>query len=235
MLTLRQKNSSVLIVSEDQELRGRLKRALNSIGIASVSFSNTHVQAVQKIKERNFDIVLFDARKTDQTPHEFVKAVIQWDQRAILIPISAQPKIDNVFGLLAAGARGYIVLPFTSLSLEAALESAQNGQPLSEAILFAPDRNAALVGLVLNSLYRLSVVMRQAKDFSSAAKEVEKYKTNLKENIEIAKIFCEGPIEDLQQKIYEACLERSTQAATRIGRTRKKLKDYRQKHHSNPK
>ncbi len=202
---------------------------LNNLGFRKVSQANSYSQAIDKLQDRNFQIIIFDAKIQNNSSHSFVKEVLHWDDRVVLIPVSANPQIDDVFGLLGSGARGYIVTPFTADSLSAAVERALDEEPLNEVILQAPDRNAALVGLVLNSLYRFSVVARQSREFASAKHDLETFRKNFHENVNLAKLFCEGGEKTFLDKLMEACLERSQNAASRLGRTRKRLKRSRQK------
>jgi hypothetical protein len=155
---------------------------------------------------------------------EFVEAVVEIDKNVILLPVSANPQIDDVFGLLQGGSRGYLVTPFTMETLEEVLERAKDGPPLSENVLRAPDRNAALVNALLNNLCKVAVLLRQSKQFPTAEQDSVRYRGALGEASELAKMFCEsGNYDGLRDKIIDVCISRSNQAATRLGRTRKKL------------
>ena len=225
---IRRDNITVLVVTSNALTNDQLRQSLLGLGYTQISRAPTHVQGLEKIKERNFDAILFDARGTDQVPIEFVQHALAWDERCVLIALSAEPKIDDVFGLLGAGARGFVVLPFTVDILDDSILHALDGPPLSDQILTAPDRDTALVGMILNSLYRLTVVMRQAREFPSAAKEIPKFKQNLVESSKLARLFCKGSEDELRNRIIEECLSRANRAATRLGRTRMKLKQARE-------
>lgn len=224
---IRRDNISILVITGNATTNDQLRTSLLSLGYTQISRANSHVQGLEKIKERNFDSILFDARSTDQVPLEFVQHALAWDNRCVLVALSLEPKIDDVFSLLSAGARGFVVIPFTTDVLDEAILHALDGPPLSDAILTAADRDSALVGMILNSLYRLTVVMRQAREFPSAAKEIPKFKQNLVESSKLAKLFSKGSEDDLRAKIIEECLSRANRAATRLGRTRMKLKQAR--------
>ena len=189
-----------------------------------MSTASSHAAALDKNKVRNFTHILFDAKSTDMPALDFVTLMIELDPKCILIAISEQPRIDDVFGLLRAGARGFVVPPFTIEILEDVMEQATDGPALSEAVLSAPDRNAAFTAIVLNNLYRLSVAMRQAQEFTTAARDVNNYNYALKESMDLAQMFCEGNEDNLRDKIVEGCINRASDAATRLGRLRKKLK-----------
>lgn len=215
---------SVMVVCSLGATSSQIRQALKSLGFVQMSTASSHLAAIEKIKVRNFSHVIFDAKTTDLPSLEFVKSIIEMDANTIMIAISEQPRIDDVFGLLRNGARGFLVPPFTTEMLETVLTQATEGPALSEAVLNAPDRNAAFTAIILNNLYRLSVAMRQAKEFSTAARDVKNYDYALKESVELAQLFCEGSDDDLREKIIEGCINRAKDAATRLGRLRKKLK-----------
>ena len=120
-----------------------------------------------------------------------------------------------------------MVVPFAVSTVEDVLLEASEGAPLSEAVLNAPDRNSALVGVVLNNLYRQTVLMRQSREFESAKRELELQTTKFIQSVDMARLFCEGTDDDLLEEIVEGCIKRANVAASRLGRTRKKLKNKR--------
>ncbi len=215
---------TVLVVCAQGSSSSQVRQAMKSLGFVQMSTAATHMQGIDKVKVRKFTHIIFDAKVTDMPTVDFVKQIIEMDGNTILIAISDQPKIDDVFSLLRAGGRGFIVPPFNTETLESVLERATEGPALSEAVLNAPDRNGAFTAIVLNNLYRLSVAMRQSKEFASAARDVRIYDYQFKESIELAQLFCDGTENDLRDKIIEGCINRAKDAATRLGRLRKKLK-----------
>lgn len=216
--------SSVLVVCNNGTISNQLRQSLKTLGFTKLASVPTHVAALDRIKARNIPLILLDAKATDMESAEFVEKVISEDENCLMIAISGEPRVDDVFSVLRAGARGFLAVPFTVDTVEEVIAAAENGPALSEAVLNSPDRNAALVGVVLNNLYKLSVVMRQAREFDSAKRELDRQHGNFCESIELARLFCEGSDELLLEKIVEGCINRANNAATRLGRTRKKLK-----------
>ena len=220
---------AVLVVFSNGTTSNQVRQALKTLGMTKISTAPSHVAGLDRVRTRTFPLIIHEAKSTDMPTLEFVEQVLQMDENTTIIPVSGEPRVDDIFGLLRAGARGYLALPFTVDTMEEVLTRAKEGPPLSEAVLTAPDRNAALVGVILNNLYRLSVVMRQSKEFESAAREVERQGYAFAESVELARLFCEGGEEALVEKIIEACIARANTAATRLGRTRKKLRSAREK------
>ncbi|RMG40800.1 MAG: hypothetical protein D6719_09895, partial [Candidatus Dadabacteria bacterium] len=127
------------------------------------------------------------------------------------------------FTLLTVGARGFLVKPFTVGGVDDAVTWASKGEPLSDAILYARDRNEALAAHILTSLDKLAVVMRQARKFDTAKREVPRRQAQFERAVMVGKTFAKGGHEDLVRAIAEFCTERANGPATRIGRVRKRL------------
>lgn len=215
---------SVLVTCSKGAVSSQLRQALKALGFSQISSAPSHVNAHERAKTRHFSHIIFDAKSSDMPAIDFVDQLMEIEEEAIMIAISEEPRIDDVFSLLRAGARGFLIPPFTTDMLEEVLVEATEGGQLSEAVLNAPDRNGAFTAVILNNLYRLSVSMRQAREFASAARDVESYEYQLRESVELAQLFCDGPEEDLRDKIVEGCINRAKDASTRLGRLRKRLK-----------
>ncbi len=214
----------VLVVASKAITSSQLRQSLKTLGFSQVSVVPSHIAALERIKTRNFTHYLFEAKATDMPSIEFVQQVIEMDKSATMIAVSEEPRIDDVFGLLRAGARAFLVPPLTVDMIEQVIIQATEGPQLSEAVLHAPDRNAAFVAVILNNLYRLSVSLRQAREFKSAEREAKIYNYTLRESVEMAQLFCDGSDEDLRDKVVEGCINRAKDASTRLGRLRKRLK-----------
>lgn len=215
---------SVLVVVNNSNTSRQIRQAMKSLGFSQISSVATHIAAFDRGQGRHFTHVIFDAKGTDMPGMAFVDRFIKYEPEVVMIAVSDQPRIDDVFGLLRCGARGFIVPPFTVEVLESVLLQATEGPALSDAVLNAPDRNGAFTAVILNNLYRLSVSMRQAREFASAVRDAEVYNYQLRESMEMAQLFCEGDESDLREKIVEGCINRAKDASTRLGRLRKRLK-----------
>ncbi len=213
----------VLVIAQNGTTSNQVRQALKTIGFSMISAAPTHVSGLDRIRGRDYGLVVFDASSTDMPALDFVTQAIGLDDSSFLIALSGEPRVDDVFGLLRAGARGFLALPFNVDTLEEIVMRATEGPPLSEAVLNAPDRNAALVGVVLNCVYKVSVLMRQSREFASAARELERQQYSLAESMDLARLFCEGGDDALLEKIVDGCIARANTASTRLGRTRKKL------------
>lgn len=223
MSELERRATTILIVDSIHATRVALRSALNDLGFPNITEANDHVSGLQKVKERGITHMLFEAKKTNMPVRDFLMQALENDGDLIALPTSSQPTVDDVFNLLTLGARGYLVKPFAQDSIEEAMIMATKGEPLSEAILYAKNRNDALASLILTSLDRLTIVLRQAEKFATAAQEIPTRRLALQRAARLAHTFAEGGESALLEVMVESCIERSEGPASRLGRTRKKI------------
>jgi two-component system chemotaxis response regulator CheY len=217
------KNASILVIEPEASLRNSLRQMLIRLGYGTVSDASDHIQALKKFEERRFTHIIFEAKKTSMPTTEFLTKVIELDSAVITIPASWEPNVDDVFGLLIIGARGFIVKPFTEESVDESIIMASKGEPISDAILYAKDRNEALASLIMTQLDKLATTLRQSQHFETARREIPRRTAGLRRTMDIGRTFARGGPEKLLESLVEFCLERSDGPATRLGRLRKRL------------
>jgi len=215
--------ATVLIVETDARERENMRSALRSCGFGGYTDANSHLAAFEKMQERRITHIIFDAKKTNMPPTEFVSKALEYDENVVLIPSSTDPNLDDVFNLLVLGARGYLCKPFTADSVEAAITNATKGEPIAESVKMAKDRNEALVAIMMGGLDRIATVLRQATKFDTAKREIPRKMQAFRGSTELARTFAKGGDDALVEAIEKFCIERSNGPATRLGRLRKKL------------
>lgn len=219
--------AEILIVESDSNDRNNMRSAVKSLGYGGVSDAPNHAAALERIQQRRFSHVVFDARKTNMPPREFLQKVLTLDAATICIPSSYQPNVDDVFDLLMIGARGYLVKPFNADTVEQAILMATKGDPIADAVLTAKDRNEALVAIMMSSLDKTSTILRQAAQFETAKREIPRSLATFRRSAELARTFAKGGDDGLIEALEKFCIERSKGPATRLGRLRKRLKSNR--------
>ncbi len=216
--------ANVLVIEADAMERNNLKTALKSLGYGGLSDVANHAAAFDKLEQRHFTHVLFDAKKTNMPPKDFLAKLLEMESGVVAIPSSYDPKIDEVFDMLIMGARGYLVKPFTTDTVEHAVVMATKGEPISDLVLQAKDRNEALVAIMMASLDKAATILRQAAQFETAKREIPRVMARLRNSADLAKTFAKDGEEGLLAALEKFCIERSKGPATRLGRLRKKLK-----------
>ncbi len=217
------RGANILIIESNPGDRMATRMSLNSLGFVNYTDAADHLTGLSKIQERKITHILFQAPPTNITSSEFIVKAHSLDPNIIMLPTSYNPTLDDVFALLVLGARGYLVKPFTSDIIEDALNWATNGEKMSEAILFAKDRNEALALLVLSNLDKAAQVMRQAKQFETAQREIPKALSQFKQSVEMAFHFSKGGVPKMAEEIVHFAIERAQGPATTLGRFRKRL------------
>lgn len=216
--------SSVLIVEPEPNNRNGMRASLKSLGYGIISDAVNHAQAIERLTERKFTHVLFDSKKSNMTPKEFLQALLKSDSTTTAIPTSYEPRVDDVFDLFVVGAKGFLVKPFTIDTIENAIVQATKGEPISDAVLQAKNRNEALVAVMMGALDKVATLIRQGKQFETALREVPRAIRSFQRSSDLAKTFCKGGEEGLFEAMQNFCMERSKGPATRLGRLRKRLK-----------
>lgn len=217
----------VLLVETDAVDRNNMRTALKSLGFGAFSDVPNHLAAFEKLQQRQFSHIIFDARPTNMPVKEFVQKVLEGNPKIIAIPSSFEPDVDDVFELLIMGARGYLVKPFTMETFDEAIVNATKGEPIAEVVLNAKDRNEALVAILMQSLDQVATVMRQAQQFETAQRELPRAMSVFRRSSDLAKTFSKGGAEGLLDALEKFCIERSQGPATKLGRLRKRLQSKR--------
>jgi len=216
--------SSVLIVESDGNDRQNMRTALKTLGYGQFTDAPNHAMALERMSDRVFTHVIFEAKKSNMTSSEFLHKILESMPAAVCIPSSYEPNVDDVFDLLIMGAKGYLCKPFTMDTLECAIVNATKGEPMSPAVLQAKDRNEALVAIMMTSLDKMATIMRQAVQFETARREIPRANATFRQSAELAKTFAKGGNAGLMEAMEKFCIERSKGPATRLGRLRQRLK-----------
>jgi len=214
----------VAFVESEAGDRNNLRTCLKSLGYGGLSDAPNHAAALERMNDRKFTHILFEAKKTTMPSIEFLRKVFEGNEDVVAIPSSYEPNVDDVFDLLILGAKGYLVKPFTIDTVEQAIVAATKGEPISDAVLQAKDRNEALVAIMMSSLDKAALLQRQAEQFETAKRELPRALGVMRRSADLARTFAKGGEMALIEAMEKFCIERSKGPATRLGRLRKRLK-----------
>lgn len=215
--------ASILVIEPELTVKKNLRQTLQHLGYGHVSEASDHLQGIKKIQEQPFSHIIFEAKKTTMPPLEFLAKALELDSNVTAMAASWDPNLDDVFNLLCQGAKGYLVKPFTQNSVDEAIVMATKGEPISDSILYAKDRNEALASLIMTALDKLAVAKRQALQFETAEREIPRRKFGFERALDIGQTFANGGRSALLESLMEFCIERSNGPATQLGRLRKRL------------
>lgn len=116
--------SHILIVDDTADSRALLSTRLKALGLHSEQAENGQ-EALQKLAEKPFDMVLLDIIMPDMDGYQVLSA-IKSDLRFRHIPvivISAIDEIDSVVRCIQLGAEDYLPKPFNPILLKARIEA----------------------------------------------------------------------------------------------------------------
>jgi two-component system chemotaxis response regulator CheY len=122
---VRRADRFVLIVDDYGTMRRILRNLLGEIGFVHVDEADNGDSALDKLRERNFDLVISDWQMEPMSGLDLLKAV-RADARFRHLPfimITAANKTENVVAAKAAGVNNYVVKPFTAETLKRKIDA----------------------------------------------------------------------------------------------------------------
>jgi two-component system chemotaxis response regulator CheY len=221
------RGASMLIVEPVEAERPIAHNAVQALRFGGVSITDTYLNALERFRERRFTHVLFSTADSSMPGPAFVTKLLEYDPRIVAVPCSRDPRTEQVFELLQAGARGFIVKPFTPEMLDLGISHATNGEPISDVVLQARDRNEAFAALIAGCLDRLAVALRQGRQYDGAKREAARLQEALQNTVRLANMFCQGGPERFSKDLETFMIKIGGGPASRLGRLRRKLKTQR--------
>lgn len=102
----------ILVADDSAIIRKTLKRILTDAGHEVVDEAKNGVEAVEKYKRLQPDLVTMDISMPIMTGIEAVRTIVEHYSSAKIIMISAIDEKNLVFEALECGAKHYIIKPF---------------------------------------------------------------------------------------------------------------------------
>ena len=118
-------NMNVLIVDDYKTMLRIIRNLLKQIGFDNVDEATDGSQALTKLREKSFGLVISDWNMEPMTGLQLLREVRADNQLKALpfIMITAESKKENVVTAKEAGVSNYIVKPFNAQTLKMKLES----------------------------------------------------------------------------------------------------------------
>ncbi len=115
----------ILIVDDHEPMRKILKNILRKVGFHDMEEAVDGRDALQKLKEKKFDIVLLDWNMPGLTGADVLREMKQDDslKNIPVIMVTAETSKDKVMEAIKLGVSDYIVKPFTPETLKKKIES----------------------------------------------------------------------------------------------------------------
>ncbi len=114
---------SILVVDDEEIVGKRLRQVLEKAGYEVEVFTSGR-EAVERLSEREFDIVVSDIRMDDVDGMDVLDAVRRTSERTKVILITGYATLELAREAAAKGACEFIAKPFYPKDLLAAIEKA---------------------------------------------------------------------------------------------------------------
>jgi len=114
------KNMKILIVDDFSTMRRIIKNLLRDLGFNNTQEADDGNTALPMLQSGNFDFLVTDWNMPGMTGIDLLKAV-RADAKLASLPVlmvTAEAKKDQIVEAAQAGVNGYIVKPFTAITLK---------------------------------------------------------------------------------------------------------------------
>lgn len=114
------KNMSILVVDDFKMMRRVVKNLLNQIGFSNLDEAADGVEALKKIQEKPYKLVISDWNMEPMSGIELLEKVRGNDETKTVdfIMLTAEGKPENIIKAKQLGVNSYIVKPFTAKVLK---------------------------------------------------------------------------------------------------------------------
>ena len=119
------KAMSILIVDDYKTMLRIIRNLLKQLGFDNVDEASDGATALQRLREKDFGLVISDWNMEPMTGLQLLKEV-RSDAKLAHIPfvmVTAESKTENVVAAKAAGVSNYIIKPFNADTLKKKIES----------------------------------------------------------------------------------------------------------------
>lgn len=119
------KAARLLVVDDSKMMRMGIARSLRQLGVELIEEASNGREALERLREESFDLMLLDVEMPEMTGREVLAAMQQSPQlRGFpVIVISGGQDIEDVVRCIELGAEDYLPKPFSQVLLKARLTS----------------------------------------------------------------------------------------------------------------
>ncbi len=117
-------NMKFLVVDDFATMRRIVRNLLKELGFLNVDEAEDGNVALQKLRANKFDFIVTDWNMPNMTGIELLRQV-RADPELKHLPVlmvTAEAKKENIIEAAQAGASGYVVKPFTAVTLDEKLQ-----------------------------------------------------------------------------------------------------------------
>ena len=118
-------STPILVVDDYQTMIRIIRNLLKQLGFENVDDATDGVEAMEKLRQRKYGLIISDWNMEPMTGYELLKTVRSDDslKTTPFIMVTAESKTDNVIAAKKAGVSSYIVKPFNAQTLRSKIEA----------------------------------------------------------------------------------------------------------------
>lgn len=115
----------VLVVDDYKTMIRIIRNLLKQLGFSDIDDAADGSEALAKMQERKYGLVISDWNMEPMTGYELLKEVRSDESlsRTPFIMVTAESKTENVIAAKKAGVSNYIVKPFNAATLKAKIDA----------------------------------------------------------------------------------------------------------------
>ena len=117
-------NMKFLVVDDFSTMRRIVRNLLKELGFSNVHEAEDGIEALKKLRAESFDFVVSDWNMPNMTGIDLLREIRKDDalKHLPVLMVTAEAKKENIIEAAQAGASGYVVKPFTSVTLDEKLK-----------------------------------------------------------------------------------------------------------------
>ena len=118
------RNMKILVVDDFSTMRRIIKNLLRDLGFSNTAEADDGTSALPMLQNGNFDLLITDWNMPGMQGIDLLRAV-RADPKLVSLPVlmvTAESKRDQIVEAAQSGVNGYIVKPFTAITLKEKLE-----------------------------------------------------------------------------------------------------------------
>lgn len=118
-------STSILVVDDYQTMVRIIRNLLKQLGFENVDEASDGSEALAKMREKRYGLIISDWNMQPMTGYELLKQVrADRDLHSTpFIMVTAESKTENVIAAKRAGVNNYIVKPFNAQTLKAKIDA----------------------------------------------------------------------------------------------------------------
>lgn len=115
----------ILVVDDYKTMTRIIRNLLNQIGFSDIDEASDGTQALEKLRNKRYGLIISDWNMEPMTGLELLQQVRRDGElcRVPFIMVTAEAKTENVITAKQAGVNNYIVKPFNAQTLKAKIEA----------------------------------------------------------------------------------------------------------------